>query len=182
MSTRAAATWIVAFAVLVLAAVQLIADGRHWQDGTPSSGTQQSATTGAGRTTRVLRIVDGDTIIVRAGDGGSERVRYIGVDTPESVKENTPVQCFGHEASEFNRRLVENRSVRLVADREAQDRYGRTLAYVYVGETFVNAELLKAGMARTIEVSPNTSRAAQFRALQKAARADRRGLWGSCGR
>jgi micrococcal nuclease len=179
MSTRQAATWIAVFAVLVLAAFGLLGDEG---DERQSPTTTSQPTTEDSRSVQVLRIVDGDTILVRSQGSGSERVRYIGVDTPESVKEDTPVQCFGHEAAEFNRRLVDDKTVRLVPDREAEDRYGRTLAYVYVGDVFVNAELLRAGMARTIEVPPNTARAGQFRALQKAARSRGKGLWGACGR
>src|SRR6476659_9453316 len=75
---------------------------------------------------QVLRVVDGDTIRVRL-DGRSERVRYIGVDTPESVKPGTPVQCFAERAAAANRALVAGRRVRLVGDAEARDRYGRLL-------------------------------------------------------
>ena len=76
---------------------------------------------------RVVRVVDGDTVVVRTG-GRDERVRYIGVDTPESVKPGTPVQCFAKAASAANKRLVEGREVRLVLDAETRDRYGRRLA------------------------------------------------------
>src|SRR3954468_11270326 len=81
-------------------------------------------------TARVLRVVDGDTIAVRL-DGRQERVRYIGVDTPETKKPGSPVECYGRRASAENERLVEGARVRLVADAEARDRYGRMLAYVY---------------------------------------------------
>src|SRR5690349_11258023 len=77
-------------------------------------------------TARVERVVDGDTIVL----AGGERVRYIGVDTPESVKPGTPVQCFAERASAFNARLIEGQQVRLRYDAERVDRYGRTLAYV----------------------------------------------------
>ena len=89
-------------------------------------------------------MVDGDTILVELG-GREEYVRYIGVDTPESVKPGEPVQCFGPESSEFNRRQVEGQTVRLEVGEEERDRYGRLLAYVFVGRKMVNAELLRAG-------------------------------------
>src|ERR1044071_8328926 len=95
---------------------------------------------------RVVRVVDGDTVVVRTG-GHDERVRYIGVDTPESVKPGTPVQCFAKAASAANRRLVDGRRVRLDYDAERRDRYGRLLAYVYRREDgeFVNAALVRDG-------------------------------------
>ncbi len=109
------------------------------------------------RTARVLRVVDGDTIVVRGASGAPERVRYIGMDTPESVKPGVPVQCYAERASVLNRRLVAGRTVRLVSDAEATDRYGRTLAYVYrqPDGLFVNAELVRRGYARTLEIPPD---------------------------
>ncbi len=83
-------------------------------------------------TAKVVRVVDGDTIEVSI-DGSDEDVRYIGIDTPETVKPDTPVQCYGPQASAEDHRLVEGRTVRLVFDRERRDVYGRLLAYVYVG-------------------------------------------------
>src|SRR4051812_47915545 len=94
----------------------------------------------------VQRVVDGDTIVVRV-DGRSERVRYIGMDTPESVKPGTPAQCFAKAASAENKKLVQGQRVKLVPDAEARDRYGRLLAYVYRQRDglFVNAELVRRG-------------------------------------
>src|SRR5262245_60091701 len=130
---------------------------------------------------RVVRVVDGDTIVVRAG-GHDERVRYIGVDTPESVKPGTPVQCFAKAASAENRRLVEGREVRLVPDVEARDRYGRMLAYVYRASDglFVNAELARRGYAKPLTIPPNVAHAAELRRAAAAARRDGRGLWSRC--
>jgi len=109
---------------------------------------------------RVVRVVDGDTVVVRTG-GHDERVRYIGVDTPESVKPGTPVQCFAKAASAENRRLVEGQEVRLVGDAEARDRYGRMLAYVYRKRDglFVNAELVRRGYAKPMTIPPNVAHA-----------------------
>ena len=129
----------------------------------------------------MTRVVDGDTVKVRlATRPGHRTVRYIGVDTPETVKPGEPVQCFGKPASAFNERLVEGRRVRLVIGRERTDRYGRLLAYVYVrghGDAFVNAELLRRGYARTLAIPPNTDRAGRFAELERHARKVRRGLW-----
>lgn len=127
----------------------------------------------------VTRVVDGDTIEVRLG-GEREDVRYIGVDTPETVEPGEPVRCYGPAASRFNHRLVEGRRVRLVFDRERRDDYGRLLAYVYLGDRLVNAELLRGGLARTLEIPPNDRFADRFRRLEMGAARAGRGLWGAC--
>jgi micrococcal nuclease len=128
---------------------------------------------------RVIRAVDGDTALVRL-DGRAQYVRYIGVDTPETVKPDTPVQCFGPQASAFDHRLVDDRTVRLDFDRERQDAYGRLLAYVHVGGRFVNAALVRAGYARTLSIEPNTAHAGLFADLAERAARRGRGLWGRC--
>lgn len=127
----------------------------------------------------VLRAVDGDTIEVRL-DGEREDVRYIGVDTPETVKPGTPVQCFGPRAHRFNERLVTHRRVRLVFGVERRDVYGRLLAYVHLGDRFVNAELARRGLARTLTIPPNDRFARRFKRLENAAARAGRGLWGAC--
>jgi micrococcal nuclease len=128
----------------------------------------------------VLDVVDGDTIEVELG-GETERVRYIGVDTPESVAPGQPAECFGHRASDANARLVEGEEVRLVFDQELRDAYGRLLAYVYVGDVLVNAELVERGFARTLEIPPNTAKADLLERLEVAAGRAGRGLWDACG-
>jgi micrococcal nuclease len=129
----------------------------------------------------VVRVVDGDTIRVRLGDR-TERVRYIGIDTPESVKPGTPVQCYAKRAAAANAALVAGRRVRLVGDVEHRDRYGRLLAYVYrEGDgAFVNAALVRDGYARTLTIPPNVEHAAEFARLARAARGAGRGLWRAC--
>ncbi len=138
-------------------------------------------TTTLGRA-QVVRVVDGDTIRVRL-DGREERVRYIGVDTPESVKPGTPVQCYAKRASAANAALVAGRRVRLVGDVEQRDRYGRLLAYVYrePDGAFVNAQLVRDGYARTLTIAPNVAHARQLAQLAQTARRSGRGLWGACG-
>jgi len=131
-------------------------------------------------TARVVRVVDGDTIIVDY-QGSTERVRYIGVDTPESVKPNTPVQCYAKAASHLNESLVAGHSVTLTPGAEPRDRYGRLLAYVTTDSgTDVNAALLIAGAARTMTISPNTEKATEYAALEAKARNKQAGLWGLC--
>lgn len=130
-------------------------------------------------TVPVIRAVDGDTILVRV-DGQAQYVRYIGVDTPETVKPDTPVQCFGPQASAFTHRQTDGRTVRLVFDRERQDVYGRLLAYVYRGRDFLNADLVRKGFARTLPFPPNTAHAPLFARLAQSAARSGRGLWTAC--
>jgi micrococcal nuclease len=130
---------------------------------------------------RVARVVDGDTIRVSVG-GRSEPVRYVGIDTPESKKPGTPVQCFARRAAAENARLVRGERVRLVFDVERRDRFGRLLAYVYRARDglFVNAALVRGGFARTLTVPPNVRFGARFAALAAQARRAGRGLWSAC--
>jgi micrococcal nuclease len=138
-------------------------------------------------TVRVTHVVDGDTIDVDMPDGDEETVRYIGIDTPETVKPDTPVQCGGPKAHAVNERLVGGRTVTLRFDAERRDVYGRLLAYVYLPGAgpgghplFVNAELVRRGLARTLTIAPNDSFAALFARLAARAGAAGRGLWGRC--
>jgi micrococcal nuclease len=133
---------------------------------------------------QVTHVVDGDTIDVSIG-GDDDTVRYIGIDTPETVKPGTPVQCGGPRAHEVNERLVDGRTVTLRFDSERRDVYGRLLAYVYLPRPgrrplFVNAELARRGLARTLTIPPNDSFAALFDRLATRAGVRGRGLWGSC--
>jgi micrococcal nuclease len=172
-----------ALALLALLVYLLLAGSE--EPGDPGAGTGSGSRSDSGEAARapvsapVLRVVDGDTIEVGLG-GGDEDVRYIGVDTPETVKPGEPVQCFGPEASAFNHRLVDGESVRLVFDEELRDAYGRLLAYVYVGDRFVNAALVRGGFARTLEIPPNTTRAGYLARLEQRAGTEGAGLWGEC--
>lgn len=133
----------------------------------------------AGLDVTVERVVDGDTIVV----SGKERVRLIGVDTPETKDPRRPVGCFGKEASRFTSSLLPAGSrVRLVADVEQRDRYQRLLAYVYrlPDGLFVNAELVRRGFAQVLTIPPNVAHSADFLALSREAREAGRGLWGAC--
>jgi micrococcal nuclease len=157
-------------ALLLIATLLIL---RPWED---SGGREEGP---ASAEAFVARVVDGDTIEARIG-GRLEDVRYIGVDTPETVKPDTPVQCFGPRASSFNHGLVERRRVRLVFGVERRDIYGRLLAYVYLGGRFVNAMLVRRGLARSLTIPPNNRFAPLFRRLElRAARAGR-GLWAKC--
>ncbi|MGH2974037.1 MAG: thermonuclease family protein [Solirubrobacterales bacterium] len=156
--------------VLLLAAALLIL--RPWETGERDVGPAVARA-------YVVRAVDGDTIEARIG-GRLEDVRYIGVDTPETVKPDTPVQCFGPRASAFNHHLVEGRRARLVFGVERRDVYGRLLAYVYLGRRFVNAILIRRGLARSLTIPPNDRFAPRLRRLEMRAARAGRGLWGAC--
>ena len=124
----------------------------------------------------VVKVVDGDTIHVRV-DERLEKVRYIGVNTPEVHHPTRGEEPGGREASDVNRRLVAGRHVRLELDVQSRDRYGRLLAYVWVGDTMVNAELVRQGYAQVMTVPPNVRYQRLFLDLQRDARQAGRGLW-----
>jgi micrococcal nuclease len=146
-------------------------------------GAGAALVAGGSARARLERVIDGDTIVAQVA-GHEERVRYIGIDTPETVKPNTPVQCFGPQAHDLNARLLGAAGTPLTLrfDRELRDRYERLLAYVYRAQDglFVNARLIDAGAARTLEIAPNTGHATQLSDLQHTARAAGRGLWSAC--
>jgi micrococcal nuclease len=131
----------------------------------------------------VERVVDGDTLIAEVG-GTRERVRLIGIDTPESVKPNTPVQCFGKEASlRLTKLLPPGIEIRLQRDVEARDRYDRLLAYVYRADDdlFVNLAMAADGFAHPLTIPPNVAHADDFVAAAATARDEGKGLWSACG-
>ena len=125
---------------------------------------------GEQQTARVARVIDGDTIVLDSG----EHVRYIGVDTPEMRPRPEP---FAKVAAAANARLVEGKTVRLAFDVDRRDRYDRLLAYVYVGRTFVNLELVEQGIARAKAYPPNTAHQRDFEQAQARARTAERGMW-----
>ncbi len=125
----------------------------------------------------VVRVVDGDTVRVEIG-GRVERVRYIGVNSPELHHPRRGREPGGREASRVNGELVAHRRVRLELDVQSRDRYGRLLAYVWVGDVMVNAELVRLGYAQVMTVPPNVRHQAMFLRLQRDAREAGRGLWG----
>ncbi len=123
----------------------------------------------------VERVVDGDTFIIDTG----ERVRMIGIDTPESVKPNSPVELYSKKASDSAKKILEGKRVRLEFDVQKKDKYGRLLAYVYLEDgTFVNALLVKEGYAKVMTIPPNVKYAEEFLKYQQQAREEGKGLWG----
>lgn len=122
----------------------------------------------------VVRVVDGDTIVL----DGNERVRLIGVNTPESVDPRRPVQWYGKEAAAWTRKALQGRKVRLAHDVEPRDRFGRTLAYVFLEDgTLFNLRLVEEGMAFAYPFPPNIAHEAEFRAAERQAREAGKGLW-----
>ena len=161
---------------LVVTAVVMVSSASCGNGG----GTTRAATAPGAAT--VTHVVDGDTIRVRIA-GREERVRLVGIDTPESVKPGTPVQCFALAASARTKALLpEGTAVRLVRDVEERDRYGRLLAYVYRASDglFVNLALVRDGYAVVLTVPPNVAHTEEFVAAAGEARDKGRGLWSRC--
>ncbi len=158
--------WVVVVAVLVAASLA------GWRLGTARSG-------GDSPTVRVVAVVDGDTLDV-AWAGRRERVRLLGVDTPETVDPDRPVGCYGPEAAAFTQQRLQGRTVRLRFDRERRDRFGRLLAYVDVDGRRFNEELLAGGYARLLVIPPNGKHARAMLDQELGARSAGRGLWGAC--
>lgn len=134
---------------------------------------------GERRTAFVERVVDGDTAVMRVG-GERVYVRYIGIDTPESVKPDSPVECGGPQASAFNAEQVEGREVQLEFDQELYDPFDRLLAYVRVNGRLVNARLVREGYATAVTYLPNDRYRERFEALERSARDRSVGIWSSC--
>lgn len=143
----------------------------------PQTDSQNNQSTSVDTQTdfvRVKRVVDGDTIELETG----EKVRYVGVNTPESVKVNSPVECFGKIASDKNKEMVEGKLVRLEKDVSDKDRYGRLLRFIYLEDgTFVNDILVREGYARVSTFPPDVKMATQFKTAEREARDAKRGLW-----
>jgi micrococcal nuclease len=165
-------------ALLLIATAILL---RPWDVYAPTTGDAEASLRLTGR---VIRAVDGDTLEVTIDGGPTETVRLIGVDTPETVKPDTPVQCFGPQASAFEHEHVEGHRVRLLTGVEPRDYYGRLLAYVWVRGlphgSFLESQLLRRGYARILTFHPNDRFAHRFEEIaQKAAKAGK-GLWNAC--
>jgi endonuclease YncB( thermonuclease family) len=129
----------------------------------------------AGVLRTVVRVVDGDTVVL----DGNEKVRLIGINTPESVDPRRPVQRFGKEASAYAKALLQGKRVRVEHDVEKKDRYGRTLAYLHLEDgTFVNLRLVQEGYASAYRYPPNVRHAEEFRLAERRAREGKKGMWG----
>lgn len=132
---------------------------------------------------QVTEVIDGDTIRVLFPDGQQDKVRYIGIDTPETVHPHKPVECYGLEASAYNQALVEGKTVWLRYGVQKRDKYNRLLAYVYLDpmrSTMVNFILIAQGYAKKMEVRSNTRYSRIFSSLEREAMRAGRGLWKEC--
>ena len=132
---------------------------------------------------KVVEVVDGDTVELENGD----RVRYLNVDTPETKKPGTSVKCYGPEASEFNKKSVEGKTVYLTADKSPTDRYDRLLRFVFTSlkdtndvTKSVNAKLVQQGYAKVVVYRPNTTFEDDFRKIEKEAIEKNIGVWKNC--
>ena len=149
----------------------------------PTVGPTEPAAGLVGATAVVKEVVDGDTVIAEVADR-TERVRLIGIDTPEATGGFLPVECFGDEATAFTKSLLPpGTEVRLTRDAEARDRYDRLLAYIHRADDglFVNLEVAANGYAEALIINPNTIHAGAFYAAAATAREQGLGLWNACG-
>jgi micrococcal nuclease len=175
--------------LLVCLALLLSACGGHEVDLGRQSPATAGEEPGGYEIAEVTRVVDGDTVEVRItersdgpGAGRAEigetySVRLIGIDTPESVKPGSPVECFGKEASSATTALLDGQTVTLVKDVEETDSYDRLLRYVYLGQEMVNARLVVNGYASAYTYPPNVRHSELFVQLERDARDGDRGLW-----
>ena len=129
-----------------------------------------------GELIKVVRVVDGDTIKIEGG----QTVRYIGIDTPETVHPQKAIECFGREASNKNKEIVEGKFVQLERDVSEVDKYGRLLRYVYVDGVFVNELLVKEGFAHASSYPPDVKYQDLLVNAQKEAQSQNSGLWPGC--
>lgn len=149
------------------------------EEGTESTPSSQEQTS-----VKVTKVVDGDTIEVEI-EGVKKKLRYIGVNTPETVDPRRVVQCFGKEASNENKRLVEGKNIYLEKDVSETDKFNRLLRYVYLklddgSLLFVNDYLVRQGFANASEYPPDIKYSDRFREAEREARENKRGLWGKC--
>ena len=128
-------------------------------------------------TAQVTRVIDGDTIEITLG-GQKKTVRYLLVNTPETVDPRSPVECYGKEASNANKAMVEGKTVYLAKDISETDRFNRLLRYIFTQDGFVNAELVKGGFAQVATYPPDVKHEQYLRDLERQAREAKRGLWG----
>jgi len=178
MRSRNRRTLIAALALLSVALATVACSGiGAFLTQVPLTGTSEPGPMPERTPARVVRVIDGDTIEVEIG-GREYRLRYIGIDAPETVKENTPVEWMGPEASAANKALVSGKVVYLEKDVSDTDRYGRLLRYVFLANgTFVNGELVRQGYAQAITYPPDVKYQKLLRALEREARNAGRGLW-----
>ncbi|KKR51019.1 MAG: WD40 domain protein beta Propeller [Candidatus Curtissbacteria bacterium GW2011_GWA1_40_16] len=142
----------------------------------PAQSPQSTSQVLGSQTVTVTAVIDGDTIEIEGG----QRIRYIGINTPETVDPRKPVECFGREASNKNKELVAGKSVRLEKDISETDKYRRLLRYVFIGDVFVNDYLVRQGYAYASSYPPDVKYQNQFNQAEREAKINGRGLWSTC--
>lgn len=175
MSRRKHISWISLAATVIAAGIVIAQQQGVLDDGKKSLSTNQPGTYA------ISRFVDGDTIAVDM-NGTVEKVRFVGIDTPETHKPNTPVQCYGPAAAAFTKNSIGSQHVRLVSDPLStdRDRYNRLLRYVYLPDgTLLNKKLVENGYAFYYPYFP-FSKSDEFASAQASAKAANKGLWGNC--
>jgi len=126
-----------------------------------------------GYSSKVVYVYDGDTIKLANG----EKVRYLGIDTPEMNYKTPPAEYFAKDAKAFNQRLVDGKIVRLEFDAQRRDKYQRLLAYVYLDDIFINKKMIEEGYAKILIIPPNEKYSDEFLKLQRKARQEGKGIW-----
>jgi len=127
---------------------------------------------------KIKRVIDGDTFVIENGTSKGEKVRLIGVDAPETRRTaRKEIGYYGQEAKQYLTSMLSGKHVKLVFDVGKRDRYGRLLAYVYLGKKFVNLDLVEQGYAVSYTLAPNVQYADLFVKLERQARREKRGLW-----
>lgn len=159
------------------AGIAALAIAAIWFMQSSAESSAPQATGGSFQSVRVARVIDGDTIELYGGTV----VRYLSMDTPETVKPNTPVECMGPEASARNKQLVDGKTIEILSDKEDADRFGRKLRYVFADKVFVNAQLVWEGLARASIFDSDERFAQTIVQFERAARDAQRGGWKTCG-
>lgn len=173
-STKKMTTLVVGIIILGVLAFQFI------NHSGPFQGNRSNSASGPDQTEKVHveRVVDGDTLVAKDEKGEQLKVRLIGIDTPETVKPNTPVQPYGKEASNYTKKHLTDKDVFLEFDKEKEDRYGRILAYVWLDKkTMYNEQMVKNGLAREKYFAPNGKYREIFQKAERQAKSDKINLW-----
>jgi micrococcal nuclease len=173
-----------AFLLFILA---ILAVGSHFYNQQDFSSPLQQADfkiqydysvkTVPGQPIKVARAIDGDTIELING----ERMRYVGIDTPEEFDQRKPVQCYALEAANRNHQLVDGKDIVFYPDVSIKDKYGRWLGFIYLPDgTFVNEGLVAEGLAFSYPYKPDTSKKAELQQVEDEAHSQNLGLWSHC--
>lgn len=170
--------------ILLILGIYLILRGLNPEATNPSSTTpsppppqnEQTLGTTTEVLTLVTEVIDGDTIEIESG----EKVRLIGIDTPETVDPRRPVGCFGPEASDKAKELMEGRLVKLEKDVSEKDKFNRLLRYIYVDQLFINEYLVREGFAHASSFPPDIRYQNLLNQAEGEAKINQKGLWSSC--